>query len=131
MKPSSLDMAEYLEQNRVGKMGQTIFIGKTPDSPKTCITLFDVSPYGSGHSLAGAVNYDYTSIQVRIRAVKYLEGWNLAQQVNDVLHGLHGYCTDTIQYMSVQNIRGPRLFDWDENNNVRITIQYDIQRRNL
>jgi hypothetical protein len=86
------DMRQLLINAGVGVLGGgnlqanqwPIFIGKEPDEPSNCVTLYD-TPGDPPHP---KWRLDYPRFQVRVRAVNYNTGFEKAQAVRNALLGL-------------------------------------------
>ena len=110
--------------------GTDLFIGKEPATPKNCVTIFDTSgmPPALGLTTQG---YEYPSIQIRVRNTKYINGWNLIEDIKTHLHGLAQQTVNGTLYSVIYCSSGPALLDWDDNGNCRFVCNFSIQRRSL
>ena len=109
-----------------------LFIGREPaeHTYSNSVTIFDTSTQSPQLTLAGqGEDYDYTSIQIRVRNNKYITGWALIQNIKTALHGLGQVTQGGTLYSLVYCSSGPALLDWDENNRARFIINFNIQRR--
>jgi hypothetical protein len=105
-----------------------LFIGKEPAKPINCVTIFDTSGMPPYMGL-DTVGYEYPSIQIRVRNSSYVTGWNLIEGIKNSLHGRHQQTWNGTLYSVIYCSSGPALLDWDDNGNVRLIINFNIQRR--
>lgn len=129
MNAPSEDIKDMLVAGSLGLVfGTNLHIGKEPTSPRNCVTIFD--PPGYTHDL-GLSNqgYERPSIQIRVRNSGYINGWNLANGIKDLLHGKKQETWNGALYTVIYCSNGPALLDWDDNNNARFIINFNIQRR--
>jgi hypothetical protein len=133
MNAPSVDIRDMLEAESSLNLtfGENLFIGKDPTTPQNMVTIFDT--YGRPPSLTlggqSEGSYYYPSVQIRVRNVSYLTGWNLIQ---DIMTSLHGRAHETwggTLYTVIYCSSGPALLDWDDNGLVRFIINFNLQRR--
>ncbi len=106
-----------------------LFIGKEPSKPDNCVTIFDTAGFSPYLGLGGEVGYEYPSIQIRVRNIKYTNAWDLIERIKDSLHGRNHQTWNDTLYMLIACSSGPALLDWDDNNNVRFVVNFDLQRK--
>lgn len=80
------DVAEYLEDQAVGTVGTSIFVGHMPDAPSDCIAV--IQSGGESPEMAGPISgqIERPRLIVRVRNTSYASG---ASKANDVLKALH------------------------------------------
>ena len=105
-----------------------LFIGKEPAKPRSCVTIYDTTGYPPSLTLDKQF-YQKPSIQIRVRNEDYLEGMDLAQEILLSLHSRAGETWNESLYTIIYCTSGPALLDWDDNNNPRFFINFEIQRR--
>lgn len=129
MNAPSEDIRDILVAGGLGLVFTTnLFIGKEPTTPKNCVTLFDTHgrPPDLGLTSQG---YERPSVQIRVRHTDYRTGWALAQNIKDLLHGKEHETWNGTLYTVIYCSSGPALLDWDDNNNVRFVVNFNMQRR--
>lgn len=132
MNAPSVDIKDMLEaESSLGlTFAENLFIGKDPIAPKDVVVITDA--YGHPHlTLSGQDEnpYEYKSVQIRVRSVSYITGWNL---IHDIMLSLHGRAQETWNgtlYTVIYCFSGPALLDWDDNGLVRFIINFNVQRR--
>lgn len=110
------------------EFGVNLFIGKEPNEPSNCVTLFDTAGANPVLTLSKD-EYEYTSLQIRIRDNKYASGWERSNKIASVLQGRAHEVWNGCYYSLISIANGPFHYDWDENNRVRFIINVNIQRR--
>lgn len=126
------DIKDMLEaESSLGLVfGADLFVGKEPPIPNTIVTIFDT--YGSPPQLLlnpSDGNYEYPSVQIRVRNTDYRNGWDLIQKIQETLHGRAQETWNGTLYSVIYCSSGPAMLDWDKNNRVRFIINFNAQRR--
>jgi len=109
-----------------------LFIGVEPTvkaSQADVVTIFDTSTQAPEILLDGAGDYDYTSVQIRVRDTDYMTGWALIDSIKTSLHGRAQETWNGTLYSVIYCSSGPAFLDRDENNKPRFIINFNIQRR--
>ena len=129
MNATTIDIKDLLTEDSSLALvfGENLFIGLEPDSPSTCVTLFDT--FGFSDLTLDALKYEFPTIQIRVRAKTYDEVMSLALQIDEYLHGKHQETVNGTYYGLIQNNGGPALLDYDVKNRPRVIINYKLQRR--
>ena len=131
MSASSEDIKDMLEaESSLGLTFATnLFIGKEPDKPPNCVTIFDTPGFPPQLTYNKAEFYEYPAIQIRVRNNKYMDGWNLISDIMLFLHGRAHETWNSTYYSLIQCAGGLALLDWDDNNRARFIVNFNIQRR--
>ena len=106
-----------------------MFIGKEPAEPSNTISIFETGGYPPQLTMNRDEIYEYPSVQIRIRAISYLDGWEQATEIKNALHGRANEQWGSVIYTLIKCISGPMLLDYDKNQRVRFIINFDCQRR--
>ncbi len=131
MNAPSIDIKDLLvDDSSLGlTFASNLFVGIEPKMPKNSVTIFDTMGFPPEMVLQGASGYEYPSIQIRVRNCEYLDGWKLANDIKDSLHGrAQGYCNGTL-YSLISCVGGPAFLDVDDTGNSRFIINFNLQRR--
>lgn len=130
MNPVSVDVKDILEADSgLGlEFGANLFVGKEPDKPNECVTLYDTGGKGPRSTFEKSEKYYYHRLQVRVRSTSYLSGMTLAQEVMDVLHGLGHEEWNNTTYELIRAISSPLLIGRD-GGRIIIVVNFDVQRR--
>jgi len=137
MNPTVVDikeMIEYFAQQDGSSSGCDIdlfpiFIGKEPAEPFNCITIFETLALPPQLTFDRIEIYEHPTIQIRVRANNYLEGWNVIYYIKNLLHGQGQVTWNGAFYTLIRCISGPALLDYDKNQRVRFIINFHLQRR--
>ena len=104
-------------------------VGKEPDEPINMISLFEAPGYPTPLTYNKEERYEYPSVQIRVRAFDYINGYRKAAEVKEALHGrAHETWNDTF-YSLIYCVNGPFLLDYDKNQRPRFVLNFNIQRR--
>jgi hypothetical protein len=123
------DMLVYAAESSSGyDFPSNLFVGLEPKAPDNSITIFDT--YGFPPQLTlDKVKYEYPAVQIRVRNNDYITGWNLIQDIINILHARSQEVWNGAYYSVIYCSSGPALLDWDENGRVRFIANFNIHRR--
>lgn len=113
------------------QFGENLFIGAEPSTPDNCVTIFDSVGRAPMLTLDKQTNYEYPSIQVRVRNNSYLAGWS---QINDVIASLHGRAGEEWNdalYDVIRCSASPAFMMWDNNGRAIFVANFDLQRKEV
>ena len=132
MNAPSYDVMEMLEaygeSSGLGLDYATdLFIGREPDKPNNCVTIFDTPGFPPYMGLTDT-GYEYPSVQIRVRNIKYTDGWAQIEAIKNVLHGKNHETWNGVLYTVIYCSSGPALLDWDDNGRVRFILNVNMQR---
>lgn len=131
MKAASEHIAGILEDcSDLGlEIGEDLFIGAEPPSPDNCVTVFDTPGREPMITLDGK-KYYYPAIQVRVRNVDYRDAYSIAWDIYDKLNGsTYDVADDDVRYTLITGDADPAPLDRDENDRVRMIVNFETQRR--
>lgn len=130
MNATSVDIKDMLEaESSLGLVFNTnLFVGREPPKPNDCVTIFDTVGFPP-QLVNDNAKYERPSIQIRVRNTNYLGGWSLIDDIKNTLHGRAQETWNGTLYTIIYCSSGPALLDWDDNNNARFIINFNIQRR--
>jgi hypothetical protein len=130
MNATSVDIVSMIEaDSSLGLIYATnLFIGKEPAKPNNSVTIFDTSGFPPQLNLTDQ-GYEYPSVQIRVRNDHYLVGWDIIESIKNLLHGRAQETWNGTLYSVIYCASGPALLDWDDNGNVRLIINFNVQRR--
>ena len=123
----SIDIKDMIEDSNSGLslvFNTDLFIASMPDSPHDCICIYDT---GGGEQ--GQYNFERPNVQIRIRNLDYITGYNLARDIKDYLHqARNGETWNGTRYISI-DLRSAILFlGQDDKNRYEFTINFLINR---
>lgn len=135
MNPVSKDIVDMLEAYGDSSgfslglvFANNLHVGKEPADPANCVTIYDVSGFGTDLGLTDK-SYERPSIQIRVRNTKYWTAMGIAQEIKDSLHGRSHETWNGSLYTVIKCTSGPALLDYDDNGCTRIVLNLDVQRR--
>lgn len=131
MNAASIDIKDILTANSSLALAfaTDLFVGMEPENVDNCVTIFDTSTQAPQLLLNPDENYDYTSIQIRVRNRDYETGFALINNIKNALHGQAAIEQGGTYYSVIYCSSGPALLDFDSNNRPRFIINFNIQRR--
>ena len=106
-----------------------LFIGKEPDKPNNCVTIYDTPGFPPYLGIGGETGYEYPSVQIRVRNIDQMNGWAQAEAIKNVLHGKNHTTVNGTLYTVIICSSGPTLLDWDDNGRARFIMNFNLQRR--
>lgn len=129
MNASSVDIKNILVASSLGLVFPTnLFIGREPETPNNCTTIFDTPGYAPMKTFDGST-YSYPSVQIRVRNTSYLDAWDLINDIKLLLHNKGQETWGGTLYSAIFCSIEPALLDFDQNNRARFVTTFDIQRR--
>lgn len=131
MNSASEDIKDMLDgESSLGlTYGTDLFIGKEPSTPDNCVTIFDTPSFPPMRAVDPTVKYYYSSVQIRVRNKRYLDGYAVARNIFDSLHNRAQEMWNGTLYTVIQAAGEPALLDWDGNNRPRFIINFNMNRR--
>jgi len=131
MNPASVDIKDLLEAESALALSfaTNLFIGMSPPEPDSCVTIFDTPGFGPDLELGGSGEYYYPSIQIQVRDTSYLDAWQLADDIRQVLHGRGPIVLNGTTYTVIRSTDEPSLLLWDEKSRATFSMNFDMQRR--
>jgi len=125
MRPPSQDIAQIINNN-VGELTlqDNLFVQFSPDKPDFLVAVYD-SP-GSAPDMH---NYRYEGVMVRVRCLKYANGWDMGNTIGLLLHAREGDVFNGVKYTGIWWTGNVEPVGLDENNRQLFSINFNIQRR--
>jgi len=132
MNSVAQDIKDMLEaESSLGLTFATdLFVGREPAEPNDCVTIFD-TPGGAPIATleGGNDNYYYSAAQIRVRNTSYTAAWALMNEIRDSLHGRANETWNGTLYTVILAANDPFILDWDENQRIRLIVNFNLQRR--
>jgi hypothetical protein len=128
------DIRNMLEQeSSLGLiLGENLFLYREPAKPNNCVTLFEVpgmQPIILLDSNEDTKHYEKPSLNIRVRNTTAEDAYSLSYQITEVLHARAQEIWGDYLYSCIYSTIAPFQLDWDENNRIRISLNFNIQRR--
>ena len=108
---------------------ENLFIGRLPESPDSCVVIYDTSSVEPAQTFERSYEYNYESIQIRARGINYTTVWAQIQDIGTFLQGLNNFTLNDTFYALIKIKSGPFQLEWDDNNRINLVINFEIQRR--
>lgn len=130
MNALSLDIRDMLVADTDLELvfAKNLFVGREPEHPDNCVTLFDTG--GGAPSLTySKQEYNWDTIQVRVRNNSYLDGMKQMYSIKKALHGIVNVQQNDMFYTLIRMYMPPFALGWDANDRVMIVASFEAQRR--
>lgn len=131
MNPVAVDIKDMLEaESSLGLVFTTdLFIGFEPTNPDDCVTIYDTPSGPPQLTYDRTERYEYPSVQVRVRNMNYVLGWEMAHNVMNLLHGRGHETWNGAYYSVIKCANGPSFLARDEHGRMLFVVNFDVQRR--
>lgn len=106
-----------------------INIGREPATPDNVVTIYDTMSFPDHLSFEKENKINNDSVQIRVRATDYKEGWELINSINESLHGRANETWNDTFYLLIENASGPGIWTYDDNQRVIFLVNFNIKRR--
>lgn len=132
MNSPSIDIKEMLQADlTVNPDNFFISIGTEPATPNNTITIYDTGGFPPALLYDKDEKYEFPAIQIRVRSVDYITGWQLIERIKHCLHGRAGEVWNDACYTVIRTAFGPFQLDVDNNQRMRFVINFNLQRREI
>lgn len=125
-----IDLANFLDTAQASlTLGTNLFIGRLPDSPDTCVVLYE---YGGSapDSLMGTglPAIQNPAVQVVVRSASYAAAETLATTCWTTLEGIVNQTLTATLYYRVSAIQSPFPLERDSQDRIVFVQNFDVQR---
>lgn len=134
MNPPSKDIKEMIEDMLQDSSGSVVT--KYPinrvlfDESKTnCATILDF-PGGKPQLTMDRAKYEFLSVQIKVKATDYDDGYKFLSSVVDLLHGRANEVWNNSYYSLIECLNGPGFMERENQRNIFVA-NFNIQRREL
>ena len=96
------------------------------------VTVLDICSFPTAALLSSNENdthYEYKVVQIRVRNRSYTDGWELIQNIHDLLHGRAQETWNGTLYTAIYAASSPEMLEWDRNGNAIFFTNLNLQRR--
>lgn len=108
--------------------GQNLFIGHEPAQPDETVTIFDTPAPPPGLTIDPGEAYEYGSVQIRVRARNYTDGWLMADIIKQYFLSLSRVTGTNCLYTVIYAASIPAFLEWDDNSRCKFVISIETQR---
>lgn len=127
MNATTVDIKDILITSDLNLvLGKNLFIGKEPDSPKICTTLYDISNLSPIWAFDGEIRNE--KMQVRVKHTHYQAAYDLINSIGDHLIKLSNFVINDTKYLYIKINSGPFFLQWTETGSVIFTLNLKIVR---
>lgn len=111
-------------------LGDDLHVGVQPaiSNNTRCVSILDSPGYAPYMGLT-SVGYEYPAIQITIRHIKYLDGYNLANSIKDYLHGRANETRNGSLYTLIKCAGNPAFLGQDDRGCFLFVINFNLQRK--
>ena len=124
LNPPSVDISTMLQSDGVGTIATDLFVGREPDSPDECITIYDTQGEGANPKFL----LDLPTIQVRVRSNTYLGAYDKIQSIKDKLLGRPTEVINSTRYVGIWAQTEIAFLQKDESERQLAVINFLINR---
>jgi len=108
---------------------ENLFISQEPTAPDNCVTIYDRAGGGEDLFLNPNISYSRPAVHIRVRNNKYIDGWNVANDIKSRLHAIGNIAQGGSYYTLIRCDTGPSGMKYDENDRAILELEFSIQRR--
>lgn len=128
------DIKDMLEaESSLGLVFATnLFLYREPATPNNVVTIFETPGMPIDLLLTSNMDtkhYERPSVNIRIRNSSAEDGFLLSYQIINELQAKSNETWGDYLYSVIYSINNPFTLDWDENNRIHISLNFNIQRR--
>lgn len=98
-----------------------IYVSDLPDSPATAVGIFDYDSPGYQHLNGNKVS-NAENLQIRVRAKKYNNAFQIANNILMYLLSLGAFTIDDAEYHGIQKNSGPLFLGRDESHRTVFSV---------
>ncbi len=125
-----IDVATYLDaQLATLTIGVNLFVGRMPDAPDTCVTLFEYGGSAATETLGtGLPVLENPRVQVLTRGVTYAATETMARAVWSALQAIQNSTLSGVLYQRMSAIQGPFPLERDTQDRILFVQNYMVMR---
>ena len=125
-----IDVATYLDaQLATLTIGVNLFVGRMPDTPDTCVTLFEYGGSAPTDTLGtGLPVLENPRVQVVTRGVTYAATETTARAVWAALQAIQNSTLSGVLYQRMSAIQGPFPLERDTQDRILFVQNYMVMR---
>ena len=130
MNSPATDIKDMLDASNAA-LGLTfavdLFVSEMPELPDECVCIYDT---GGFDPASIDERYEYPTVEVMVRGNKmgYVAGWDLAQDIKDVLHKLHDETWNSTKYIGIWCVGDVNYIGYDQSQRPLFSINFRIHR---
>jgi hypothetical protein len=125
-----VDIATYLDAQQASlTLGTNLFLGRMPDSPDTCVVLYEYGGSAPDNTMGGGLPVlQNPSVQIAVRAVLYASAESLINLCWITLEGIVDMSLSGTRYNRVTAIQSPFVLERDSQDRVIFVQNFNVTR---
>jgi hypothetical protein len=125
-----VDIATYLDSQQASlTLGTNLFLGRMPDSPDTCVVLYEYGGSAPDNTMGGGLPVlQNPSVQIAVRAVLYASAESLINLCWGTLEGIVDMSLSGTRYNRVTAIQSPFVLERDSQDRVIFVQNFNVTR---
>lgn len=125
-----VDVATYLDSQQASlTLGTNLFLGRMPDSPDTCVVLYEYGGSAPDNTMGGGLPVlQNPSVQIAVRAVLYASAESLINLCWGTLEGIVDMSLSGTRYNRVTAIQSPFVLERDSQDRVIFVQNFNVTR---
>lgn len=126
-----IDIATYLDSQLASlTLGTNLFVGRMPDTPDTCVAIYEYGGASPEEVMGGASSpaLENPRIQVATRDAAYANAETLARSIWSALSGVLDEVIVSTRYNIVSAIQSPFPLERDTHDRVVFVQNFDVVR---
>jgi hypothetical protein len=125
-----VDIATYLDAQQASlTLGTNLFLGRMPDSPDTCVVLYEYGGSAPDNTMgSGLPVLQNPSVQIAVRAVLYASAESLINLCWATLEGIVNMSLSGTRYNRVTAIQSPFVLERDSQDRVIFVQNFNVTR---
>ncbi len=128
MNATSIDIKDMIEaESASASASYPISIGGLIEDRSDCTSIVDV-PGGPPQLTMDVAQYEFPSVQIKVRSADYEEGWAYISSIKDLLHGRANETWNNTLYTLIYCANGPGFLVRENQRNIFV-LNFNIQRR--
>jgi hypothetical protein len=124
------DLGAYLEEQGVGTVGTTIFYNAVPETPPSCLALFEYGGAGPRFTLPATTGIATESarVQVLVRSESNTAARAKAEEAYRALAKIVDRPLSSTRYLRVEPLQAPFFLRRDENHRIIMAFNVEVEK---
>ena len=125
-----IDIATYLDTQQGSlTLGTNLFVGRMPDTPATCVTLYEYGGTAPDNTMGGGLPVlQNPSVQITVRATTYAAAETLINLCWVSLEGIVDESLSGTRYNRVSAIQSPFPLERDSQDRIIFVQNFNVTR---
>lgn len=125
-----IDLATYLDTQQGSlTLGTNLFVGRMPDSPDTCVTLYEYGGTAPDNTMGGGLPVlQNPSVQIAVRASAYSSAETLITSCSSSLESVVDELLSGTRYNRVSAIQSPFPLERDTHDRIIFVQNFNVTR---